>query len=198
MRFRKAQQIIKLILLIILYFAIAMFPFITFGIFLIGVCNFIPCEFDESINGFYYYNNHSITVSELIMLNTFLIGVILTFDIHFYDQTEPKYYIESNAEENQDDEDQDIEIDNTEKFSTIRLFFKRNYNSTIITNIVLITLLNVTVILQYYLIAINPKTFSVEEELMALFFTNWIYVIFSIFRQFNKWLKNIRERRNGE
>lgn len=76
------------------------------------------------------------------------------------------------------------------------LFLKQNYNLTIIVNIVSITIINVTTILQYYLVAINPKWCSVEDELMALFFTNWIYVIFSIVRQFNKWLKNNRERRS--
>lgn len=110
MKFRKAQQIIKLILSLIFFFAIAFFPIITFVIFLIGVCNFIPCEFDELINGFYYYNNYSITVSELIMINTFLIGIILTFDIHFYDQVEPKYQDKSKVEENQDPKNENINI----------------------------------------------------------------------------------------
>lgn len=186
MRSSKALQIIKLILMIIVYFTVAFFPIITFILFLVGVCNFIPCEFDKTINGFYYYNNHTITVSELIMINTFLIGIILTFDIHFYDQVEPKY---------NDKENQNNSIENTNKFSSIRLFFKQNYNLTIIVNIVSITLINVTSILQYYLVAINPKWCTVEEELMALFFTNWIYVVFSITRQFNKWLINNRARR---
>ncbi len=193
MKFHKALEIIKLIFLLILYFAVSFFPVITFVIFLIGVCNFIPCEFDESINGFYYYNNHSITVSELIMINTFLIGIILTFDIHFYDQVEPKYPDRSIVKENQDEI-----IENTNKYSIIRLFFKQNYNLIIIVNILSITIINVTPILQYYLVAINPKWCSVEEELMALFFTNWIYVVFSIARQFNKWLKNNRERRSKD
>lgn len=129
-------------------------------------------------------------MSELIMINTFLIGIILTFDIHFYDQIEPKYHNKNQLKENPDDEPE-----TANKYSTIRLFFKRNYNLTIIVNIVSITIINVTTILQYYLVAINPIGFTVEEELMALFFTNWIYVVFSIFRQFNKWLSNNRERR---
>lgn len=121
------------------------------------------------------------------MINTFLIGIILTFDIHFYDQVESKYHDNSRVKGNQDND-----IENVEKYSIIRLFFKQNYNSTIIVNILSITIINVTTILQYYFVAINPKWYSTEEALMALFFTNWIYVVFAIFRQFNKWLKNNR------
>lgn len=127
------------------------------------------------------------------MINTFLIGIILTFDIHFYDQVEPKY-----RDKSEDEENRDKIITSANRYSTIKRFFKRNYNLTIIINIVTITIINVTTILQYYLVAVNPKWCSVEEELMALFFTNWIYVVFSIMRQFDKWLKNNRERRKRD
>ena len=127
------------------------------------------------------------------MINTFLIGVILTFDIHFYDQIEPKYFDKSKLKERQDKE-----LENTNTFSNVKLFFKQNYNLIIIVNIISITFINVTTILQYYLVAVDPIWCSVEEELMALFFTNWIYVVFSIMRQFNKWLNNNRERRSKD
>ena len=119
-------------------------------------------------------NGNSFSTGELIAVVTFLFGIILTFNIHYYDQIEPKY---SNLGEGQE--------------NTSDYFFER---SSQIFNISMLTIINTLIVVQNFT-AFRKFYFlvSAEQNLLILLFTNFTYLLICVIKQVEKWGENLRK-----
>ena len=97
----------------------------------------------------------------------------MTFDIHHYDQIEPKY------------QDKDEQIGDKDKY--------RIYKGEVLAQLIGISVMNIALILQYF-ISFRGMAFGFtsEELLLAAFFGDIFYLVCSLTRQFAKWLENLR------
>ena len=122
----------------------------------------------------YIINNNSFSISDLLAILTFLYGIILTIDIHYYDQIEPKYGDNGPIEEQ---------------------FFEGNrFKRTVgIFNIMIISLFNIIIIAQAFVAFNNLQIISIENLLIILLFTDVFYVILCLVRQIKKWLDKYNE-----
>ena len=153
-------------------------PVLVYLLSIIVVKYLIPLEFNAEDNILYYYNNHRVNISDLISMCVFLFATILTFDIHYYDQIEPKYLRGQNPE--------DIAKNTNKRTRTIT-----------ICHILQITLTNLWAIVSYFTLIIDTIWATSEELIMALFFTDWVYLILlSLSRQLKKWFDNLKDEKH--
>ena len=139
-------------------------------------CVLVKVLFKDAWNeseSWFYINGHTIPSSDLLAITTFLFGTILTFDIHHYDQIEPKY------------QDKDEQIGDKDKY--------RIYKGEVLAQLIGISVMNIALILQYF-ISFRGMAFGFtsEELLLAAFFGDILYLVCSLTRQFAKWLENLR------
>lgn len=143
----------------------------------VGAAAIVKIFFDNSFNvetNSFVINSHNISSSDLLAITTFLFGTILTFDMHHYDQIEPKY---ESLEQKEKDKEK----------------IKR-YKAETLTHLIGISVLNISFILQFFIsFEIGEPWFTSEEIVLTTFFADIVYLAFSLARQFGKWLENLRK-----
>lgn len=127
-------------------------------------------DVDQSDNSLMYFNDNPIEYSTVFELNTFLFGIILTFDMHYYDQIEPKY-----------------DLDNQTEYEFNKMIYKRTFflikMFVIITMNVLSTVFNLTWIkLSWY----TPTEMLATTLYINFFFVSTDFIMYQLMLWWNR------------
>lgn len=167
-RSNNGRKILNFILMIVKM----LYPYWIF----MGAAAIVKIFFDNSFNvetNSFIINSHNISSSDLLAITTFLFGTILTFDMHHYDQIEPKY--------------ESLEQKENEKGKI------KKFKVETLTHLMGISVLNISFIIQFFISFDSGKAWFTSEELvLTTFFADIVYLAFSLARQFGKWLENLR------